>query len=91
MPRERDEEEKEAGQARRGALLVVGLLGTVAGAVTGLLLAPWRGADTRRKLREAAATASAALKEKGQAAKDKAGEVIRRRTNEKDDDRAKDD
>jgi hypothetical protein len=60
-----DERETEKSSGGRGKMLLAGLLGAVTGAVAGLLLAPWRGADARRKLKESAA-----------AAKDKVGTAI---------------
>lgn len=61
-------------------LFLVGLLASIGGAVAGLILAPWRGAETRRKLREMAAAAGTAAKDKAGAAKDKASELIHRGT-----------
>jgi gas vesicle protein len=74
-----DAEEHMPGGGGRGKLILAGLLGSIIGAVAGLLLAPWRGAETRRKLKEAAATASTAAAEKAKAAREKATEALRRR------------
>lgn len=91
MPNQRDEEtqgsdekEQTTGQEGSGKLILAGLLGSIVGAAAGLLLAPWRGAETRRKLKETAATT-------GAAAKEKASEVLRRRKSAEEDGEVKDD
>jgi gas vesicle protein len=76
--------EGSAGQEERKVprtgrkLLLAGLLGSVLGAVAGLMLAPWRGADARRKLKDAAGAAGASAKEKGAAVREKAGAALQR-------------
>jgi gas vesicle protein len=49
------------GQGKK--FFLVGLLGAAAGAVTALLLTPWRGAEARAKVKEGASKAGAAAKE----------------------------
>ena len=75
MTEERDElqgsEEEGPSRGGRKRFLVVGLLGAAVGAVTAMLLTPWRGAEARKKLKEGAQKA-------GSAVKDKAVTVIRR-------------
>lgn len=84
--------EKSGRSGGRGGLLVVGFLGAVAGAVAGLLLAPWRGAEARAKLKEGARKAGAAAKEgavkagaAGAAAKEKLTAALRRGESEEED------
>ena len=57
-------EEDQTKSVGRGKLLLVGALGSILGAAAALLLAPWRGAEARKKLKEGAAKAGAAAKEK---------------------------
>ena len=75
-----------------GKLLLAGLVGSVVGAVGALLLAPWRGAETRQKVKEGAAKLKeSALKAKdsaakaGAAAKEKAQSVLQRAKGEEED------
>ena len=70
MPEEA--EGKTPEQAKK--FFLVGLLGAAAGAVTALLLTPWRGAEARRKLKEGAQKAADAAK----SAAEKAADAARR-------------
>ena len=47
--------------------VVIGVLGTIAGAVAAVLLTPWRGAEARRKLKDGAAAARSAATKKAAA------------------------
>ena len=49
------------GQGKK--FFLVGLLGAAVGAVTAMLLTPWRGSEARQKVKEGAAKAGAAAKE----------------------------
>ena len=69
---------EETGAGGRGRVLLAGVLGSIVGAVTALLLTPWRGAEARRKMKDAASAAGASAKEKGAAARAKAADVVRR-------------
>jgi gas vesicle protein len=96
MVKERDvessrDEGTEKGTTSRAGLLLVGLAGSVIGAAAALLLAPWRGAETRRRLKEAAATAGSAAKEKASALKDKADSLLRKGEDEDTESKARDD
>jgi hypothetical protein len=73
------EEQKPKHSGGRARLLAAGLFGAVAGAVAGLLLAPWRGPEARAKLKEKAAAAGTAAREKLTAA-------LRRGESEEEDD-----
>jgi len=54
-------EEAEAPRGWFGRTLLAGVLGTIAGAATALLLTPWRGAEARRKVKEGATAAGSAI------------------------------
>jgi len=76
-------EKKTSEQAKK--FFLVGLLSAAAGAVTALLLTPWKGAEARAKVKEGAAKAGAAAKEgaakaaeAAKAAREKAAELARR-------------
>ena len=57
------EEGKEAQSSRGwfGRTLLAGVLGTIAGAATALLITPWRGSEARRKVKESATAAGSAI------------------------------
>ena len=91
MSEEQEGREKTGGAGKK--FFLVGLLGAAAGAITAMLLTPWRGSEAREKLKEGAQKAGAAAKEgaikagsaakegaakAGKAVKEKAGEVARR-------------
>ena len=71
--------ERKGGSGGRGKLLLAGFSGGIVGTIAGLLLAPWRGAETRQKLKETAAAAGRTAKENATAAKEKVGELVRRK------------
>jgi len=82
---------KTTGQGH-GKLLLAGLVGSVVGAVGALLLAPWRGTETRQKVKEGAAKLKeSALKAKdsaakaGATAKERAQSVLQRAKREEED------
>jgi len=56
-----DETRKPGGQGKK--FFLVGLLGAAVGAVTAILVTPWRGSEARAKVKEGAAKAGAAAKE----------------------------
>lgn len=62
----KEEQGKEAQSSRGwfGRTLLAGVLGTIAGAATALLLTPWRGAEARRKVKEGATAAGSAIGKK---------------------------
>jgi gas vesicle protein len=75
------------GQGRK--FFLVGLLSAAAGAVTAMLLTPWRGSEARQKVKEGAQKAGVAAKEgaikAGSAAKEgaaKAGKVVKEKAGE---------
>ena len=57
-------EKAEASRGWFGRALLVGVLGTIAGAATALLLTPWRGVEARRKVKESATAAGSAIGKK---------------------------
>jgi gas vesicle protein len=62
----KETENKAGGQSKK--FFLVGLLSAAAGAVTALLLTPWKGAEARSKVKEGASKAGAAAKEGAQKA-----------------------
>ncbi len=78
----RPEEEAQTTRGQGRKFFLVGLLSAAAGAVTAVLLTPWRGSEARQKVKEGAQKAGAAAKEgaakAGKAVKEKAGDVARR-------------
>jgi gas vesicle protein len=56
-----EESPKAGGHAKK--FFLVGLLGAAVGAVTAILVTPWRGSEARQKVKEGAAKAGAAAKE----------------------------
>ena len=56
-----DETRTPGGQGKK--FFLVGLLGAAVGAVTAILVTPWRGSEARAKVKEGAAKAGAAAKE----------------------------
>ena len=56
-----EETRKPGGQGKK--FFLVGLLGAAVGAVTAILVTPWRGSEARAKVKEGAAKAGAAAKE----------------------------
>ena len=56
-----EESPKPGGQGKK--FFLVGLLGAAVGAVTAVLVTPWRGSEARQKAKEGAARAAAAAKE----------------------------
>ena len=56
-----EEPRKPTGQGTK--FFLVGLLGAAVGAVTAILVTPWRGSEARAKVKEGAAKAGAAAKE----------------------------
>lgn len=56
-----EESPKAGGQGKK--FFLVGLLGAAVGAVTAILVTPWRGSEARAKVKEGAAKAGAAAKE----------------------------
>jgi len=59
-----ESEEQGSSSGRLVKTVIIGLLGTVAGAVAALLLTPWRGVEARRKLKDGAAAARSAASKK---------------------------
>lgn len=56
-----DDTRKPGGQGKK--FFLVGLLGAAVGAVTAVLVTPWRGSEARAKVKEGATKAGAAAKE----------------------------
>ncbi len=56
-----EETQKAGGQGKK--FFLVGLVGAAVGAVTAMLLTPWRGSEAREKVKEGAQKAGAAAKE----------------------------
>lgn len=55
-PSESEEQDTSSGGIVK--TVVIGVLGTIAGAVAAVLLTPWRGAEARLKLKDAASAAT---------------------------------
>jgi len=62
--KEEQGEKAEASRGWFGRTLLAGVLGTIAGAATALLLTPWRGVEARRKVKESATAAGSAIGKK---------------------------
>jgi gas vesicle protein len=79
MPHHNQGEEdqgKPHGRGGAGKLVVVGVLGSVIGAATAMLLSPWRGAEARLKLKERAQDVSSKVGEKAKEMATKAKEML---------------
>jgi gas vesicle protein len=85
------DDRKQTRITSRAGLLLVGLAGSIAGAAAALLLAPWRGAETRRRLKEAAVAAGTGAKEKALSLKEKVSGLQRAGEDEEADSDARDD
>lgn len=84
--REREQSAEQEGTRRPARLaLVAGAIGSVLGAGAALLLSPWRGAETRERLRGGASKFGATAREKARSAMDRVKERAASRSEERED------
>jgi gas vesicle protein len=67
-------------------MVAVGVLGSVIGAATAMLLSPWRGAEARLRLKERAKDVSSTVSDKAKEMAAKAKEVLPQKGEGEDED-----